>query len=173
MRKIITYLLLALCFVAYSTPVLADKDKHHRDRIEHGKFSRVSKKRHDKHHDRDKDFKYKHKKHKDRYDDDRYYRHHKPKHYKHKDHYKHHSKHYSKKLKKMIKYACRGGRDIDVWEISPDVYVVRYYLNGHYYSQRLYPGSGRYGARGIVNVNWAPSPGWSLLPSININIPFD
>lgn len=184
MRRIATIALLSLLLVSFTVPVYADKDKdHRRERYEHRNFSFLNKKHHDKdkhykkekHHDKDR----KHKGH-DKYDKHKYDKHHKydyrkPKHYKHKyhDRGRHYGHSYSKQLERMVRYAARGARDVDVWEISPDVYMVRYYLNGHYYAQRLYPSSGRYGARGLINVNWAPSPGWSLLPSININIPIN
>lgn len=95
-------------------------------------------------------------------DRDRYYR------YRYGDY-----RDYDPELLRMIAYAARGGRDIRVWHISDDTFLIKYWLGGRYYTQRLYPGSGRYGARGMVNINWNPLSSWTLLPSININIPID
>ena len=52
----------------------------------------------------------------------------------------------------MVAYAARGGRDVKVWRVSDDTYVVKYLCRGgRHYTQRLYPYSGRYGSRGVVN----------------------
>lgn len=168
MRRILTFAFISLFLISFTLPAFADKDKHHRERVEHRGFSHSS----GKHKEKDKHYKNERQKgHKDKDRKRSDYRHHEPP--RPVTHHKAHRPHYSKQLERMVRYACRGGRDINVWEISPGIYMVKYFLNGHYYTQRLYPGSGRYGARGMINVNWAPSPGWSLLPSIYINIPIN
>ncbi len=153
MRRIITSFILSL-FIISGTGV-AFADKHH------------------KHHDRDR-YEYRHK-----HDDD-YYKHMKKAHKAEKKYWKErrkidrkYYKDYDRQLRKMVAYAARGGRDVRVWRVSDDTYLVKYYKGGRYYTQRLYPYSGRYGSRGVVNINWNPLSSWTLLPSININIPLD
>lgn len=171
MRRIITSLILSLFIMSGTGVAFADKHKHHdRDRYEY---------RHDRH------YSYKdHKHHKHHYDDDRYddgYCKHITKMRKSEKRYcrdrrkmeRRYYKDYDRELRKMVAYAARGGRDVHVWRISDDTYLVKYYKGGRFYTQRLYPYSGRYGSRGMVNINWNPLSSWTLLPSININIPLD
>ncbi len=164
MRRIITSLILSLFILSGTGVAFADKHKHHdRDRYEYRHDRRPSYKHH-KHHDDDDDY-YKHMK-KARKAEKKYW----------KERRKMESKYYrdyDHALRKMVAHAARGGRDVRVWRISDDTYLVKYYRGGRYYTQRLYPYSGRYGSRGIVNVNWNPLSSWTLLPSINISIPFD
>ncbi len=163
MRRIITSLILSLFILSGTGIAFADKHKHHdRDRYEYS---------HDRRHS------YKHYKYDD---DDDYYKHMKKARKAEKKYWKERRKmehryyrDYDHQLRKMVAYAARGGRDVRVWRISDDTYLVKYYRGGRYYTQRLYPYSGRYGSRGIVNVNWNPLSSWTLLPSINISIPFD
>lgn len=163
MRRIITSLILSLFILSGTGVAFADKHKHHdRDRYEYS---------HDRRHS------YKHYKYDD---DDDYYKHMKKARKAEKKYWKERRKmehryyrDYDHQLRKMVAYAARGGRDVRVWRISDDTYLVKYYRGGRYYTQRLYPYSGRYGSRGIVNVNWNPLASWTLLPSINISIPFD
>lgn len=70
----------------------------------------------------------------------------------------------------MVRYVSRGGRDVRVWQISDDAYIVRYLLGGRYYTQRIYPYSGRYGGRSVININWTPSASWLFIPEINIHL---
>lgn len=70
----------------------------------------------------------------------------------------------------MVHHAARGGRDIDVWMINADTYVVRYRLGGVLYAQYIYPNAGRYGARTRISVNWSPLSPWIPVPSVNFNI---
>ncbi len=83
----------------------------------------------------------------------------------------HHSP--NRELEKMIRYATRGSRDVKVWRINSDTFIVRYYRNGRHYIQKLYPYSGRYGAPGVINIHWSPESFWTPIPSININIPLN
>lgn len=168
MKRIFSILIIGLFLISGSGTAFAD---HH-----HYKFGRsISEYRHSKHHDDDDDdYKKHYKKHREK--EKKYYkklREREKKYYKkvygHK--HKHHGYDHDKQLRKMIRYAARGGRDVHVWRVSDDTYVVKYYRGGHYYTQRLYPYTGRYGSRGIINVNWSPESYWTLLPSININIP--
>lgn len=77
-----------------------------------------------------------------------------------------------KALRRMVRHAARGGRDVDVWQISDDTYIVRYNRGGHYYTQRLYPYSGKYGRVNSISVNWSPESAWSLIPGISLNFNF-
>ncbi|MDE6339567.1 MAG: hypothetical protein K2K97_07245 [Muribaculaceae bacterium] len=72
----------------------------------------------------------------------------------------------------MVANAARGGSDVRVWRINPDTYIVKYRIGHRWYTRRFYPHTGRFDAPGIININWNPMSGWTLLPSININIPF-
>lgn len=168
MKRILSILIVGLFLISGSGTALAD---HHR----HYKFgSGYTEYRHSKHHDDDDDYK-KHFK-KQREKEKKYYkkqREREKKYYKKVYGHKHRHYDHDKQLRKMIRYAARGGRDVHVWRVSDDTYVVKYYRGGHYYTQRLYPYTGRYGSRGIINVNWSPESYWTLLPSININIPIN
>lgn len=46
----------------------------------------------------------------------------------------------------MVRHASKGGRNVVVWQVGPDTYMVRYFKGGHYYMRELYASSGRYGA---------------------------
>ena len=70
----------------------------------------------------------------------------------------------------MVHHAGRGARDVQVWQINPTTYIMRYWLGGHYYTRYLYPGSGRYGRPALVSVNWSPMTPWIPVPSISLNI---
>lgn len=71
----------------------------------------------------------------------------------------------------MVKHAAYGGSDVRVWQINADTYIVKYRKGRKWYTRRFYPNSGRYDAPGLININWNPMSSWTLLPSININIP--
>ncbi len=77
---------------------------------------------------------------------------------------------YDRQFRRMVSYATRGARDISVWQISNDTFIVKYFRGGRYYTQYLYPYSGRYGSRSHISVNWSPNSLWELIPSINLNI---
>lgn len=70
----------------------------------------------------------------------------------------------------MVKHATRGCRDVAVWQISPDTYIVKYRKGNRFYTRRLYPYSNRYDAPNVISVNWTPLSPWTLIPSINLNI---
>lgn len=71
----------------------------------------------------------------------------------------------------MIAYAINGGTDYRVWRISYDTYIVKYRKGRKWYTRRFYPYANRYDAPGVISINWNPLSAWTLLPSININIP--
>lgn len=177
MRRIISLILLSLFISTGSNVALADRHDHRRDNREW---------KSDRHHDKDRRHKEKQRYKKDRHD--KRYKHHdrdrgpviriysdyrEPRHYRKPKPHKRYCYGYPAILPRMVAYAARGGRDVNVWQIDDDTYVVRYNCGGRYYTQRLYPNSKRYGARGLVNINWSPESYWLPLPSININIPFD
>lgn len=70
----------------------------------------------------------------------------------------------------MVRHAGRGARDIDVWQINADTYVMRYRVGRHFYTRYLYPGSGRYGRPSLISVNWSPMTPWIPVPTISLNI---
>ena len=53
--------------------------------------------------------------------------------------------HHHKNLGKMVKKCIHGGRYDNVWLVGPGQYAVRYYRNGIYYMQYIWPETGRYG----------------------------
>ncbi len=73
-------------------------------------------------------------------------------------------------LGNMVRYATRGCRDVAVWQISPDTYIVKYRKGNRFYTRRLYPYANRYDAPNLISVNWAPMSPWTLIPSIHLNI---
>lgn len=91
-----------------------------------------------------------------------------PKHYNHAYHYPTYSIHDN--LGFMISQIARGGRDVNVWQVDPYTYVVRFRKGNHMYAQYLYPYEGRYGERSTISVNWAPLSPWTLIPGIHLNI---
>lgn len=75
------------------------------------------------------------------------------------------------KFHKMIAKAAYGGTDVKVWRVSYDTYIVKYRKGRKWYTRRFYPYANRYDAPGVININWNPLSAWTLLPSVNINIP--
>lgn len=168
MRRLITTLFLSLCLVSGNL-IMADRHDNHggkgKDRIEHRSFGR------DNHRDKNSGWKVKGKKHDNKGKKGHY---HNPGYDKRGPVVMHTPPHYpDKQLRRMVAHAARGARDVRVWQIDRDTYIVRYLLGGRYYTQRLYPYTGRYGSRGVVSINWNPLSSWTLLPSINISLPID
>lgn len=105
--------------------------------------------------------------------------------------------HHHKNLGKMVKKCIHGGRYDNVWLVGPGQYAVRYYRNGIYYMQYIWPETGRYGRpfRIIkrrpgewyaydnrnqlyyedgntlrISLNGSPLNPWTLIPSVELNI---
>lgn len=93
---------------------------------------------------------------------------HRPKHYNHAYHYPHYSIHDN--LGYMVSQIARGARDVNVWQVNPTTYVVRFRKGNHLYAQYLYPYEGRFGKRSTISLNWSPLSPWTLIPSIHLNI---
>lgn len=74
------------------------------------------------------------------------------------------------RLSHMVRYATRGCRDVAVWQIDYDTYIVKYRRGNRYYTQYLYPYADRYGDRSLITVNWEPLSPWTLIPPIQLNI---
>lgn len=74
------------------------------------------------------------------------------------------------RLSHMVKYATRGCRDVAVWQINPDTYIVKYRRGNRYYTQYLYPYEEMYGDCSLITVNWQPLSPWTLIPPIQLNI---
>lgn len=72
---------------------------------------------------------------------------------------------YERRLHDMVRHSTYGGRDIALWQIDHDTFIVRYFKDGRYYTRRLYPYTGRYGMTYEVATSWLPQTPW-----ININI---
>lgn len=173
MRPLVITLLLSLFIVSGNSSAYADhRNNGHRDN--HKEYSRPGNgNKYDK--NREKQMKQRQK------EEEKYW---KAQQKREKQYYNHHTNHmpapprhpasspyFDRQLHDMVCYAARGGRDVNVWRISHDTYIVKYYKGGRYYTQRLYPYTGRYGRRSQININWSPESPWTLLPSININIP--
>lgn len=77
------------------------------------------------------------------------------------------------RFRSMIAHAINGGTDYRVWRISYDTYIVKYRKGRRWYTRRFYPYANRYDAPGVISINWNPLSAWTLLPSININIPIN
>ncbi len=105
--------------------------------------------------------------------------------------------HHPPRLGYMVNHAIRGGRYDNVWLVAPGQYAVRYYLNGYYYMQYIWPETGRYGtpfrivmsapgewyaydnrnqwyyddgASLRISLNGSPLTPWTLIPSVELNI---
>lgn len=74
------------------------------------------------------------------------------------------------RLGHMVSYATRGCKDVNVWQIDHDTYIVRYCRGGRYYTRYIYPYIGRYGERSQVSINWQPMSPWLFIPPIQLNI---
>ena len=106
-------------------------------------------------------------------------------------------RHHPPRLGYMVNHAIRGGRYDNVWMVAPGQYAVRFYRNGCYYMQYIWPETGRYGTpfRVIMSApgewyaygnrnQWYYEDGnslrislngsylspWTLIPSIELNI---
>ena len=107
--------------------------------------------------------------------------------------------HHNPYLGNMVNYAIRGGRYDNVWMVAPGQYAVRFYRNGYYYIQYLWPEIGRYGTpfRVVlsspgqwyaydncnqwfyddgnslrISLNGTPMNPWTAVPSVELNINF-
>ena len=105
--------------------------------------------------------------------------------------------HHHPKLGYMVNHAIRGGRYDNVWMVAPGQYAVRYFRNGYYYMQYIWPETGRYGspfrivmsgpgqwyaygnpnqwyyddgATLRISLNGSPMDPWTLIPAIELNI---
>lgn len=73
-------------------------------------------------------------------------------------------------LSDMVAFATRGCHDVNVWQINPETFIVRYRNGSHYYTQMIYPYTEMYGPRNSISIGWTPSSPWTLIPSVNLNI---
>lgn len=73
-------------------------------------------------------------------------------------------------LSRMVMNTLCGGQLIDLWQISPDTFMMKYRIGNSYYSRSLYPYSNSYGSQSRISVGWSPSSFMTLIPSINLNI---
>lgn len=179
-------------------PRREQRDNHRKHHDKDYKKRDKDRKHHDKHRDKDhkkhdKDYR-KHDKH--RYDDRYRPGHggsHRPSHYSKPP--RHHR--YHPAMRDMVRHAARGGRNVVVWQVGPDTYMVRYLKGGHYYMRELYASSGRYGSpfRVVMDgpgrwyrhgnprhyyredgsslrvfLNGTPQNPWTLIPSIELNL---
>ena len=46
---------------------------------------------------------------------------------------------YPDRLGHMVSRAARGARNVSVWQVDNNTYVVRYFKKGRYYTRYLYP----------------------------------
>lgn len=74
------------------------------------------------------------------------------------------------RLNGMLKKVTKGCRDVDVWQVDYDTYVVRYRKGNRLYTRYIYPERGAYGRPNLISVNWTPMAPWNLLPPIQLNI---
>lgn len=91
-----------------------------------------------------------------------------PKHYNHAYHYPNYTVHDN--LAYMVGRIVKGGHDVNVWQVDPYTYVVRFRKGNRIYSQYIYPYEGRYGNRNTISVDWTPLSPWTLIPSIHLNL---
>lgn len=105
--------------------------------------------------------------------------------------------HHPPRLAPMVKHCVGRGRYDHVWMVGPGQYAVRFFRNGKYYMQYIWPETGRYGSpfRIIMNapgewyaynnrnqlyyeegntlrisLNGSPMSPWTLIPSVELNI---
>ena len=70
----------------------------------------------------------------------------------------------------MVDYVTRGCRDVAVWQIDYNTYIVKFRRGNRFYTQYLYPYDDMYGDRSLITVNWQPLSPWTLIPPIQLNI---
>lgn len=78
--------------------------------------------------------------------------------------------HYHSNLAPMVRHAVRGARDVNIWQIDPETFVVRFRIGNRLYAQYIYPYSGIYGERSLISVNWLPQSPWIPIPPVTLNI---
>lgn len=164
MRRIATILILSLAFLSGTGIAMADKHNNHHGNNKGSQHSSqyYGPREHEMHGNRqdkryDKDFK------QFRKDEKKYWKERAK-----MDKRYHHD--IDRQLRSMVAYSTRGAKDVRVWQINGDTFIVRYFKGGRYYVQRIYPYTNRYGAASVVNLNWNPLSSWTLLPSLSINI---
>lgn len=74
------------------------------------------------------------------------------------------------RLAYMVRHATRGCHDVNVWQVDPETFVVRYKHGNRFYTRYLYPYSNIYGAPSLITVNWQPRSPWTFIPPIQLNI---
>lgn len=193
MSKKIYILLVAFILSCGASSALADRHDRDRDRWEHSDRKRNPDRRdynrkrdRDRNHDRkdyykklekqrEKEYKKRQKDWEHRYErrnPDRYYAPPRPprppKHY--HPAYRPLPYSYDRQFREMVRYATRGASNVAVWQIDDDTFIVKYFRGGRYFTQYLYPYTGRYGSRNHISVNWRPNSLWELIPQINLNI---
>ena len=107
------------------------------------------------------------------------------------------NRHHPPRLGPMVKHCVGRGRYDHVWMVGPGQYAVRFFRNGHYYMQYIWPETGRYGSpfRIVmaspgewyaynnrnqwyyedgnslrISLNGSPLSPWTLIPSVELNI---
>ncbi len=91
-----------------------------------------------------------------------------PRHYNHAYHYPSYTVHDN--LGYMVSRITREGRDVNIWQVDPYTYVVRFRKGNHLYAQYLYPYEERYGRCNTISINWTPLSPRALIPSLHLNI---
>lgn len=74
------------------------------------------------------------------------------------------------RLAHMVRHATRGCHDVNVWQVDPETFVVRYRYGNRLYTRYIYPYSDIYGVPSLISVNWQPRSPWTLIPPIQLNI---
>lgn len=74
------------------------------------------------------------------------------------------------RLMEMVKHTTRGCKDVNVFRVNRDTYVVRYRKGHKIYARYLYPFDNRYGAKNVVTMNWIPQVPYVEIPPIQINL---
>lgn len=77
---------------------------------------------------------------------------------------------YPDRLGRMVNHATRGCRNVSVWQVDNDTFVVRYLKGGRYYTRYIYPYANRYGAVQLLTPGWQPFSSWLTVPSIQVNL---
>lgn len=73
-------------------------------------------------------------------------------------------------LQQMVINATYGCHDVNVWQVNPESFIIKYKRGKRLYTRMIYPYAGRYGNETLINVNWQPLNPWTLIPPIQLNI---
>lgn len=65
-----------------------------------------------------------------------------------------------RRINQMIAQVSRGARNVRAWQVDRNTFVVQFFRNGRWYTQRIYPFADRYDRVYEVDNYWRPQTAW-------------